>query len=994
MHPQKSRFVAACQQSLVLGAVLAALVPAANVVSLDIVREHPHGGASTPDDGSVATALAAYEAVADAPSQVPAVPVEPTVREVPMTAPAPGMSPAFARSGAGSTRSAVYVKDGEGLAATSVADVGTGTTTIISEPQDVTGFGTVGVTWEHGQEIAEGDIAIHVRTSKGGEWGAWQKLDYHDDHGPDDGSAEARHERPGSDEGLVGHVDQVQVKAEVKRGEVPQDMTLAVIDPGTPSSTKAETPDIDTNALPSIPDAAPDASGSLVPAPAADTSSTSSGGALALAADETDPAVSAAAQGEISLAASKVAKPYIYSRAQWGANEKLRERTAPDYGTIHGGFVHHTVNANDYTAAEVPGIIRSIYAYHVKSRGWRDIGYNFLVDRFGRIWEGRYGGVDRPVIGAHTENYNGDSFGMSAIGNYDIAQPSQEIVGAYAALFAWKLSLHGVSAAATKVKIEGRTFASSIMGHRDTKATACPGKYLYARIPDIRRAAAALQKGWVFARRNANLVGGPQPDIIARRASDKRAVIIPTTGQSGFAGTVVTRGGKKSSFVLSPDLTGDGVADVVAWNKVGDLAIRAGTRAGTFGKAAHKTKRAKGRNLVIPLGDINGDRRNDLATRVTRTGALTLLLGRGHGTFAARKLAGGSYRPYNWISAADINGDGKADMVARDRKGVLWWMRGTGHATFGGRHSLGGGWQAADSLAVADVNGDRRADVIYRRHANRNGYVRLGNGGTGFGGNLGPYSGFKKEGPIRGATQMLGGASPEVLTVTGGKLHLLKKKDSTDLGLPVVTNLNLAGANLVLNAGDWNGDGRGDVLYRAANGTLYLTLGNGAGTFSGAYKVGNFASYSLIAAVGDMTGDGLPDLMAQNSAGMRVFPGNGTTGVRASYLAYSRIAGSAQIPAGTWDADRAPDVLVRNGSALVLYKGNGPGGLSSPRVVSTGLAGYNWVIGVGSLDVTGHSDLVVRDRAGTLYSLRGRADGTLGKRRVLGYGFNGYDLAG
>ena len=73
---------------------------------------------------------------------------------------------------------------------------------------------------------------------------------------------------------------------------------------------------------------------------------------------------------------------------------------------MHAGFVHHTVNANDYTRDEVPGILRSIYAYHTQSRGWSDVGYNFLVDRFGRIWEGRYGGVDRPVVGAHTLGYN------------------------------------------------------------------------------------------------------------------------------------------------------------------------------------------------------------------------------------------------------------------------------------------------------------------------------------------------------------------------------------------------------------------------------------------------------------------------------------------------------------------------------------------------------------------------------------------------------------
>ena len=117
--------------------------------------------------------------------------------------------------------------------------------------------------------------------------------------------------------------------------------------------------------------------------------------------------------------------PTIYSRAQWGADESIRNKSALRYGTVSAGFVHHTVNANDYTEAQVPGIMRSIYAYHVKSRGWSDIGYNFLVDRFGRIWEGRYGGVDKNVVGAHTLGYNDYSFAMSAIGNFDVVEPPE-----------------------------------------------------------------------------------------------------------------------------------------------------------------------------------------------------------------------------------------------------------------------------------------------------------------------------------------------------------------------------------------------------------------------------------------------------------------------------------------------------------------------------------------------------------------------------------------
>ena len=91
---------------------------------------------------------------------------------------------------------------------------------------------------------------------------------------------------------------------------------------------------------------------------------------------------------------------------------------------MKAGFIHHTVNANTYTSAQVPALLRGIYAYHTQSRGWRDIGYNYLVDRFGRIWEGRYGGVGSPVVGAHTLGYNEVSFAMSAIGNFDIAEPA------------------------------------------------------------------------------------------------------------------------------------------------------------------------------------------------------------------------------------------------------------------------------------------------------------------------------------------------------------------------------------------------------------------------------------------------------------------------------------------------------------------------------------------------------------------------------------------
>jgi hypothetical protein len=1000
MHPQKSRFVALCQQMLVLGAVFAALVPAANVVNLDVVRENPASvPATTPAAGEDA-AMAAYASVAHEATPVAAGPSSAVLRQYSLTAPA-GVSSGIARETGGSAHavSAVAVNGvSAGLHATSVADTTTDTTTITSDPQDVSGFGTVGVTWEHGQEIGEGDISFTLRTRTDGEWSGWQKLDYHDEHGPDDGTQEALHERPGTDEALVGHVDQVQVRAQVKSEDVPEDLKLAVIDPGK-DVTKDEAPDIDTSELPVIPDAVPDGDGGMVETPADGGGSTGSTGSTVAPAEPTTRATGteqASSSGGLVLAASTLVanKPTIYSRAQWGANEKIREQTAPTYGSVHGGFVHHTVNANDYTAAEVPAIIRAIYTYHVKSRGWRDIGYNFLIDRFGRIWEGRYGGVTRNVIGAHTENYNGDSFGASAIGNFDIAQPPQAVVGAFGALFGWKLAINGVSAAAKNVKIGSRVFASSIMAHRDTKSTACPGRYLYARMPDIRTIAAAAQRPLSYARRNANLAGTTQPDIIARRTSDGRGVIIPTTGSSGFAGKVSTSLKVGNTPVLSPDLTGDGRADLVLVARNGTSVVRPGNGAGGFGKGRAKSTQFRGRDLITALGDVNGDKRNDLLSRDRATGKVVVWLGRGDGTFRAQKLKT-SFANMNLVTAGDVDGDHKVDLLARDRNGVLWVYKGKGNGGFPTRRSLGGGWNAYDSIVAGDFTKHGLADVMVRLAGTKAGYVRRNLGNARFGAGVGPYPALSKVGRVLNATNVLGDAGPDVLTLTGSRMDVLKRAAGTDVGAPIVTNLDLSKANLVINVGDWNRDGHGDVAYRETDGSLYLAIGDGAGHFSGRYRLGNFASATMISAPGDLNGDGLMDLVATFGNQTHFYPGNGHAAVGAGYAIYGAIAGQSQVVAGPWDAGSTNDVLVRNGRTLMLYPSSGPEGLTAPRTISAALGTYDWVIGVGPLDLSGHSDLVVRNKAnGSLYALEGNDNGSLKTPRLLGSGFGGYDLAG
>jgi N-acetylmuramoyl-L-alanine amidase len=189
-------------------------------------------------------------------------------------------------------------------------------------------------------------------------------------------------------------------------------------------------------------------------------------------------------------------QPAIQPRSAWGAQDCV-PRGAPEYGDVQLAFVHHTVSANDYTAAEVPSIILSICRYHRNSNGWNDIGYNFLVDKFGTIWEGRAGGIDQPVIGAQAQGYNSHSTGIADIGTHqDVAASSAEL-DAFARLIRWKLPLHGVPTQGTVTLSSGggsdnryksgtAVTLDRISGHRDGDNTSCPGDALYAQLPDLR----------------------------------------------------------------------------------------------------------------------------------------------------------------------------------------------------------------------------------------------------------------------------------------------------------------------------------------------------------------------------------------------------------------------------------------------------------------------------------------------------------------------------
>ncbi|MDT7730317.1 MAG: hypothetical protein QOK45_570 [Mycobacterium sp.] len=193
--------------------------------------------------------------------------------------------------------------------------------------------------------------------------------------------------------------------------------------------------------------------------------------------------------------------PAIIGRAQWGADESMRcGNTVYDNG-IRAAIVHHTAGSNDYTPEDSAGIVRSIYEYHTRTLGWCDIAYNALVDKYGQVFEGRAGGVDRPVEGAHTGGFNVDTWGVAMLGNFDLVPPTPIQLRTTGRLLGWRLGLDHVDPMGTVVlNSAGGSFTKfargtavplpTIFTHRDVGNTDCPGNAAYAAMPLLRDTAA------------------------------------------------------------------------------------------------------------------------------------------------------------------------------------------------------------------------------------------------------------------------------------------------------------------------------------------------------------------------------------------------------------------------------------------------------------------------------------------------------------------------
>ncbi len=193
--------------------------------------------------------------------------------------------------------------------------------------------------------------------------------------------------------------------------------------------------------------------------------------------------------------------PTIISRADWGADESQRCPNLRYNNSVRAAVIHHTAGSNDYSPLESASIVRGIYSYHTRTLGWCDIAYNALVDKYGQVFEGAAGGLNKPVQGTHTGGFNRNTWGVSMIGDFQDVPPTPIQLRTVARLIGWRLGLDGVdpkgvvqlqSAGGRYTTVAAGTVATlpTIFTHRDVSNTDCPGNAAYALLDEIRDIAA------------------------------------------------------------------------------------------------------------------------------------------------------------------------------------------------------------------------------------------------------------------------------------------------------------------------------------------------------------------------------------------------------------------------------------------------------------------------------------------------------------------------
>jgi hypothetical protein len=520
--------------------------------------------------------------------------------------------------------------------------------------------------------------------------------------------------------------------------------------------------------------------------------------------------------------------PGILSRSQWGARAPaVTPSVAAD---LKIAVVHHSVNSNTYSREDVPSLLRGIQQYHMDVQGWNDIAYNFAVDRFGRIWEARAGGVTNDVIGGHAQGFNTYSTGVMVLGDFTSAEPTQAAVDAVADVIGWKFARHliDVRGSTQFTSLGGARYAAGtvvqlprIVGHRDVGRTGCPGSRLYARMGEIRTRAVARMEAYLLDQPAQPLFGDFDGDglrdVLRYRAGGGADVLWSHPG-AGNRATPLTVAGIYRPVVA--DLDGDRRDDILWYSPGSSPADRI-----WYGRPDGFTSRATDlpEQGLPSVAELDGDGIDDVVVYAPGGSPDRIYSGRPDRTLTALPLGvDGTYD----VTVGDFDGDARDDL--------FWYDHGSGadsitYSEGEGRFatlplSIGG----AAVTAVGDFDGNGRDDLVLYGRGDAPDEIRwselLGRGsftsealrvrGTGYWPQTGDVDGD-------GADELLWYA-PGPAADPLWRWDLLRSRSERVLSV---------GGTFVPDLGRYTPDGLDDIAWISPGSTSYLWAAIGGGAF-------------------------------------------------------------------------------------------------------------------------------------------------------------------
>ena len=496
-----------------------------------------------------------------------------------------------------------------------------------------------------------------------------------------------------------------------------------------------------------------------------------------------------------------------------------------------------------------------------------------------------------------------------------------------------------------------------------------------------------------------------KPDLVVANAiclplggCDTGSVGVLLGNGDGTFQPVVTyaSGGFSPGSVAVADVNGDGKLDVMVANTcvdysgcaTGSVGVLLGNGDGTFQTAASYDSGGTVASSIA-LGDVNGDGKLDVLVSNDcgnygdygcMTGTVGVLLNKGKGIFsAALNYNSGGYESLA-VAVADLNGDGKPDMVAANwalnsdnSAGIVGVLLGNGDGTFQPAVGYGTGGFIADFVAVADVNGDGKPDIIVANHCvemscdvqTGNVGVLLSNGN----GTFQPAASYNLDDIPQSVAvaDVNGDGKPDLLVAVDSGISVLINNGNGTFTLETTYPSGGETATSVAVA-DVNGDGKPDLLVTnhgdgsSSSGSVSVLLGNGDGTFQPGVSYSSGAIYTDALAIGDVNGDGKIDLVVASqytnaatagAVGVLLGNGDGTFQTPINTVMPTPLEDVKQLALADFNGDGKLDLAVGAGDVLLL--GNGNGTFQSPIVLGAGGPG----IAFGDFNRDGKPDLAV-----------------------------------